>query len=337
MPLSIFKGSGGTSGTPVAFVTGRSVDTTVSIKIADPSSMTELDSLASSSTDVPRRVRLDKNRNYAFVVSSANSGNITAINIADPFNLSEESTLAGIRGYELVLDTTNNIAYSSDQLLNDIDIVDISNPSSMSSLGSFSCTAPRGLAIDIVGSVVFHAEGSTALGYDVRSVDVSNPASTSVLDTIEVDGTTGAGPLVLDATNDVVYVGFPGNNKIYSIDVSTPSSMSLLGSYTAPLFRESLSGLALDEVNQVLYKIGSDGIVAIDVSSPSSMSTLDSHDSSNFNVANDIALDLENSIAYVAMLGNDTLVAVDISNPASMSELGTFSSASTTELSSVAV
>jgi hypothetical protein len=87
----------------------------------------------------------------------------------------------------LRLDLTNDIAYVAAVQADEIFAIDISNPASMSQLGSLYSTpyfnSARDLDIDVANSVLYGV--GAYLGNGVfTSVDISNPASMSVIDSI---------------------------------------------------------------------------------------------------------------------------------------------------------
>jgi len=87
----------------------------------------------------------------------------------------------------LRLDLTNDIAYVAAAQADEIFAIDISNPASMSQLGSLYSTtyfnSARDLDIDVANSVLYGVGAITGNGV-FTSVDISNPASMSVIDSI---------------------------------------------------------------------------------------------------------------------------------------------------------
>lgn len=87
----------------------------------------------------------------------------------------------------LRLDLTNDIAYIAGRTSDEIFAVDISNPASMSQLGSYYSFTyfnnTYDLEIDVDNSVLYGVGIATGVGV-FTSVDISNPASMSILDSI---------------------------------------------------------------------------------------------------------------------------------------------------------
>jgi len=96
-------------------------------------------------------------------------------------------SVAGGLPQGLRLDLTNDIAYVAAAQADEIFAIDISNPASMSQLGSLYSTtyfnSTRDLEIDVTNSVLYGVGSITGNGV-FTSVDISNPASMSVIDSI---------------------------------------------------------------------------------------------------------------------------------------------------------
>lgn len=96
-------------------------------------------------------------------------------------------SVAGGLPQGLRLDLTNDIAYVAAVQADEIFAIDISNPASMSQLGSLYSTtyfnSSRDLDIDVANSVLYGLGAITGNGV-FTSVDISNPASMSVIDSI---------------------------------------------------------------------------------------------------------------------------------------------------------
>lgn len=154
--------------------------------------------------------------------------------------------------------------------------------------------------------------------------DISDPAnmvhvgSTGTL--AELDG---ASEVSVDVANSVAYVTCASEYAITSIDVSDPTSPSLLGSIVDITFYNGANKVYIDTSTGTAFSTGSGNsadFTTTNISNPASMVRLDTVSSSMDN-AQDVAVDLGNSLAHVVATNNKLLMTVNISNLSSLSEV----------------
>lgn len=131
----------------IAYVTARNSDSLVSIDISSPStSLPQLDSVISSTNlDNANGVKLDLINEVAYVSSYRG---ITSIDISDPSNMSILDFYNGGGSYSLffglTVDSSAEIVYAQDYLGGVLIALDVSNPSSMTELGTLATSGSAG-------------------------------------------------------------------------------------------------------------------------------------------------------------------------------------------------
>lgn len=166
----------------------------------------------------------------------------------------------------------------------------------------FSKLASAAGGSELPATVVFaaHADGLSAY-------NVENPSSMSHISTLSnVTNATEvtSGPAVYSHKRKHVYArGYAaGGSQILSIDVSDPSSMSFADSLddANSNLNQFPYGMALDDINDVLYVAGNSGDVqTFDVSDPTNITDIATYSYTSGHDSGDIVLDLKNNRAFV--------------------------------------
>jgi len=218
---------------------------------------------------------------------------------------------------------TTNIAISSDgakafvtSIGNGFKVLDISNPSFPSLIGTFSSSGHNFvIKLSSDESKAFIADGAN--GFTI--VDISTPSSPSNIATLDTAGfardvaisSDGLKAFVADETNGLVIV-----------DISTPASPSILATldtnglaYGVTLSSDGTKAFVADETN---------GLVIVDISTPASPSILATFDTNG--AALKVRLSSDGTKAFIADYSGG-LAIVDITTPASPSILATLDTA----------
>ena len=226
------------------------------------------------------------------------------------------------------------VAYVACSLADSLTSIDISNPSSLSQLDSFTSAGldgAFGVAVDSTNGVAYVAANQAD---SVVAIDISNPSSLAELSTLTTPELEGSSRVRLDPVNSIAYVmsakfvtdRFVG--RLTSIDISDPSNLVQLDSFTSAGL-DNARNFDIDPTNGVACVLGyNDAVItSIDISNPSSLAQLDTFTSTDLAGPNAVAIDTINNVAYVAARNADRLVAIDISNPSNLAQLDSFTSA----------
>ena len=191
--------------------------------------------------------------------------------------------------------------------------------------------SPAGLALDPVNNILYVADSANNR---IRKILLSlNPVETQ---TLAGDGTEGSrngsysdaqfnspAGLALDQVNGILYVADTGNNCIRTVSTSTGNTQTLtatpvpVGDETAGTARlTSPNGLALDQVNGILYVTESNRVRKIDIAARTVRTIVGSEANSttadgtgreaSFSTIGGIVFDLEGD-CYVSELASSTI------------------------------
>lgn len=192
--LDIFSGKGYAWGLSVdlangvAYIVQRDRDRFVqAVNISNPSSLYLLSSVGLSSDSVDRLTFCDlyTAAGKESLIVCGDQGRIWSVDVGSPSSISEDHRANFSDGatYGVVVDTANSVAYLAAYGASIVRAIDVSNPSSLSSIGTVSLSGgPYSVQLDRNNDVLYAAGDST--GDHLSSIDVSTPASMSVIDTI---------------------------------------------------------------------------------------------------------------------------------------------------------
>jgi hypothetical protein len=214
-------------------------------------------------------------------------------------------------GQPQALDVQGKYAYVAATSDNSLTIIDISNPSSPTTIGSLSGMAyPEG--ITVAGNYAYLASYNDAA---LKIVDISDPKNPTLVGT-----QSGIGAVVgVYVSGKYAYVASPGNNALYIVDVSNPASPSIKGTYSGNVNRVYVTGKYAYATS-----FGGNSLSIINVSDPANptlVATLT--DGTYLNNARSVTV--SGSYAYVAASGNNYLTIVNVSNasnPTRVSSIG---------------
>lgn len=163
----------------------------------------------------------------AFVLASIASADdkLTAVDITDPLNLALvsggvlQSSLFNLVT-RILVDPVDQLAYVlSDSTADTLSIVDISNPASMSIVGSLTDASLGGLEGQMVkdGDVLYVTRSG------VTSIDVSTPATPAILDATAVSGSSG-----ICKIGDMLFIARGTSDAISVVNASDPANLSAI-------------------------------------------------------------------------------------------------------------
>ena len=191
------------------------------------------------------------------------------------------------------------VAYVTSQAKDSIISIDISNPSNLVRLDSFTSVnlnAAQGVVLDLTNQVAYVV---SSVSDSITSIDISNPFNLVELDSFTSASLDGATNLAVDVANQVAYVASFNADSVTAIDISDPNNLAELDSFTSASL-DGADSIAVDVANQVAYVITTlgalssapDSITSIDISNPSSLAELDSLSSATLRNARGIALSI---------------------------------------------
>ena len=317
---------------------------------------------------------------YTYVVAAAKSANkIMIYDISNPASPTSVGSLAdgGSRELEgpveLDIATIGGTPYAVVAAYADkgIDIVDISDPTNPTSVGSLAdddsleLNAPYDVAITTIGSSTY----AVVTGYvddGVQIVDISDPTSPSATAKLQDDSNKGgctASQVCLDGPVDVEIATIGGStyavvagsidDGIEIIDISTPASPSSVSVVLDNADRElnGANGIAITTIGSSTYAVvtghNDDGISIIDISTPASpiyVSELEDGTDTGFCTAangercldgpRDVEVETIRGFTYAIVSANidDAFTIIDITNVSNPSIVASLYNSSTKEL-----
>ena len=250
----------------------------------------------------------------------------TGVNVADIDNLSLADNVASTSlsiGYAGSVDSTRDLGFYSNVLVDELTCVDFSDISNISITDSiidsdkFDFT--RGVAADPTTETVY-VSGQTPNYFN--AVDYSNPASMSI--TSSLSTTYNGDLIVVDTARDTAFMKAGG--RLTSINIANPASMSERTTLTSGTNMATAGGLAIDTTNDLVFTghFANDRVAVIDTSNVASLSVISNlSDATNLNQPTVLATDPSKELLFCLCV--DSLSVVDYSNTSSMSITDTIS------------
>jgi hypothetical protein len=197
-------------------------------------------------------------------------------------------------------------AFVADGNSNELQVIDISDPTSSFIETSFDSLTNEPLGIDIEGNYVYLAMGSAGL----RTIDISDPTQPWLGDIYNTIGRSND----VDVEGNYAYVA-DHNFGVQVINVSDPRNITFAGSYNTP----GLAYALVVDGDYLLVADGSAGLRMIDITTPASPSEIGSYNTSGDAIG--IAVDGDN--VYLAG-GSAGLQVIDVTNPTAPSLIGSY-------------
>jgi len=232
-------------------------------------------------------VAISEDGQTAFITEN---GRVKAINISDPGNPTYRGEYNSPNSVFWGLDLLGTRLYASEfghGVGNNVHIIDVSNPDSLTQLGSPIQIGGPGAALEIKASnnkvYIYVVNGHGGLFIS----DVSDPENVILYPPFVISGSSFQD---LDVVGDVAYIAdITGYLKI--VDVFNPNTPVLLGSFATGGNPSGITG----ERNLAYVGTGNAGVKILDVTSPAAVSLEGSFDT------DDSAIDIEvvNQFAFV--------------------------------------
>lgn len=229
-----------------------------------------------------------------------NSTNLVSVDITDPLQpqVFDEMSLAEARQVHVA----NNKAYVAGGRQDALKIVDVSNPSALNLLGTFSISNTEAANIYVVDQTAY-----LGLRNGFQIVDVSNPGNPTLKGTSNVTGLS-------QVIGTTAYLA-NGQNGLIMMDVSNPAQITQIGSYDTPgsVFDVQVIG------TKAYVADGDSGFIILNVANPTFPQKLGS-------VKDSFSCYIVSVSGNYANLGcgEDGLQVVDVSDAAHPQVVGSF-------------
>lgn len=210
-----------------------------------------------------------------------------------------------------------NYAYTIDYSNSLFKVVDVSNPASMSVIGSVS-TNSRPQALAVVGNYAYVADDT---GQSLDVIDISNPASPVMVSNIGL----GHGAFSVAVSGRYAYVGVV-SGLIRVIDIANPLNPTLASTFSATGNPASIAVAG----NYLYYAdtAASGTFYTVNISNSASLSAAGSVSIGGQSacaaggILDDQTVFVQGRYAYVTVCSTNTVKIFDISNPASPTAVG---------------
>jgi len=246
---------------------------------------------------------------YLYLIRSTNTANnFVVMNISAPDSPVLVST-ANIIGTPTNLFVSGNFVYvTSADDTRELQIVDITTPSSPSNVGSYNAPGSGNAnGVHVSGTtayVVQTGSGST----EFSSINVASPASPVQLDTLELGAT---GNEVVVSGNHAFVASGSDSQEIQVVDITNPSVLSLAGSLNLP---GTIDAETLTLAGTMLLVGQGTNFRTVSIASPTAPTLLGSLSVSG--TINDIALAVAGKYVFIAdQAGAQEFQVLDISTP----------------------
>lgn len=211
-----------------------------------------------------------------------------------------------------------NYAYVGIDSASRFSVIDISNPDSLTQVGTVQNTALlSGIrSIKVAGNYAY-AAGASVDSFVV--LNISNPASPTIVGSI-TDGTNLDLPFDIAINGAYAYVSSNLKNRLTVINISNPAAPVVVGSVADALLG-SPHGISYQNALVYVTGYGNDRLTVVDVANPSAPTVLGSlQNSTAMDGAFDV--DVKGKYAYVVGETSDSFAVLDVSNSASPTLVG---------------
>lgn len=199
------------------------------------------------------------------------------------------------------IEVVGNYAYEVNGFIDDMKVIDISNPVSPTVVGSVATgDQPRDLTISGNYAYVLNWQSN-----NMQIVEISNPTSPTIVSTVA----TGTWPSDVVVSGNYAYVANYGSHNVNVIDISNPISPVVI----ATISTGSSNANALDISGNYLYVAMSAFTYIIDVSNPLSPIVVGSISFSGVSHS----IEVSGNFLYQTHATNNNFRVFDISNPIS--------------------
>lgn len=214
-------------------------------------------------------------------------------------------------------------AYVAAQIYDGLTVVDISDPTSPTIVGSVTSAQLNGAyRVDMVG--LDHVAVACTESDRLTIVNVSVPSAPSIVGSVQ-DATNLDFPYGLAVRGNYAYVTSLIKRRLTVVDISTLSAPSVVGSIADTVLLEGAAAVAALGADQVLVTCETFGtnnrLVAIDTSNPAAPTIVGSLVDPSFENLFDVAV-IGNYAVVASHEGDYLLITVDVTNTAAMSIVG---------------
>ncbi len=197
------------------------------IDITNPASPSQVGSMNLSNG--PRNIFVSGN--FAYIASTSNTRELQIVNISNPaapvlagsYNAPGNDDYLGV----YVVGTTAYIARNVAAAQNEFVILDVSNPASITQVGSLDLGI-RPTEVWVSGNYAYLSTFSDT--QELMVINISTPATPTLAGSLDLTGTADAN--TIDGFGTTVMLG-RSDGTAYTVSISNPLSPSLLGSYNA--------------------------------------------------------------------------------------------------------
>ena len=324
-----------------AYIASEIDDGVEILDISDPTNPTHTGFIDNATCDATNSSKCELNGaysiavsgNYAYVASRVDNG-VEILDISDPSNPTHagsiDDTLCGTQcelGGALSIAISGNYAYVASRVDNGVEILDISDPTNPTHVGSIddtNCDTAHSNECELYGAYSIFVSGNYAyVASDtddgVEILDISDPSNPTHAGSI-----TDAGAMELDGANIITvsgnyaYVAGYYDNGVEILDISDPTNPTHVGSIDDTLCGTQceLGGATSIAISgNYAYIAGyiDDGVQILDISDPSNPTHVGSiTDAGAMELDGATSIAISGSYAYITGYDDDGLEILDI-------------------------
>lgn len=173
--------------------------------------------------------------NYAYLATENNTSELVIVNVTDPTNISiagtfnidgnEDAMSVWVSGNNAYVGTVNNNGSFSNCANSEFYILNISNPASVSCLGSYD-VGDHVLDIQVEGNDAYLGTASNTR--ELLILNITNSASITQRSFYNMAGNSSVNAVYVDTVNNLTYAGQNGG-LVWAFNTANPSSILLEG------------------------------------------------------------------------------------------------------------
>lgn len=306
-----------------AYVTANNYDGVAVVDISDPANPTITGSVSETATANAQSIVTGPGGSYAYLVTD--NDRFAAIEVSDPANptvadyLTENTKINGGGGVDIA--PGGNYAYALGRLDDYFTVIDISDPTALSIVGSVSdgtdLDSGRGDTV-VAGAGGDYAYVAASDSDTVTVVDVSTKTSPSVTgsvtDSTNLDGAQG---IDVGSNGNYVHVSATNANRTTVVNVTDKPSPTIEGTIQNDSMLNEPRNLYLGPNNDTAYVAasGSNSVAKVDISNPALPSITESVSTPKISGAFSAVADSSAEYIYVAAETADALAVLDNDTP----------------------
>lgn len=244
------------------------------------------------------------------LADNSNRGGLTVVDVSNPASMPIVETLLLDDSWDLERYGTNYAVVARRQA-NSVSVVDISDPTNLSTVGTVTHATQLSVSFGVKVSGT-HAFVAAYGGNRLTAVNLSNPASPSITSSLN-DATNLNQPADLAINGDYAYVSSATQDRLTVVDISNPASMSVVGSVQNATTLNGSEGVGYYGGYVYVGADQNDTLTVVDVSNPASPSIVTAI---NTGMGGAAGIDIVGTLCFVSCGAGGTGVAVyDLSTP----------------------